>query len=121
MNSIHVVHHGFRTPTKEAASLRDELEKRGVKVLVELNDGYKHVDLALPKAKLNIEIDGIQHLTDPQQIVSDLSRGHYSNKRGYNTMHIPNEMIHLHLKDIAEALVEASKIIEKRIKVHLTK
>lgn len=121
MNTIHLIHGGFKEPTKEATDLKEELKKRGVKVYVELNDGHKHVDLGLPDAKLNIEIDGIQHLTDPHQIVADLNRGYYSSKLGYSTMHIPNEMIRLHLQEIADALAQASKIRTQTIKVHLTK
>ncbi len=102
MDMINLVHHGFRTPTKEAADLKNELEKHGVKVYVELSDGHKHIDLALPEAKLNIEVDGIHHLTNPRQIVADLARGYYSNK-------------------LADALAEASKIREQKIQVHLTK
>jgi len=109
----------YRTPTKEAADLKTELEKQGIRVLVELHDGHKHIDLTIPKAKLNIEVDGIQHLTNPQQIVSDLSRGYYSHKNGFDTMHIPNEMIRLHLNEISNALAEASKIREKKICVHM--
>ncbi len=116
---LHLIHNGFKEPTREAADLKKELEKRGIKVYIELNDGYKHVDLALPKAKLNVEVDGIHHLTNPKQIVADLARGYYSNKLGYDTMHIPNEMIRLHLEDIANGLAEASKIREKKIRVHL--
>jgi len=109
----------YPTPTKEAQDLKLALEKRGVLVYVELDDGYKHIDLAIPRAKLNIEVDGIKHLTDPNQILADLSRGYYSHKNGYNTMHIPNEMIHSHLKEISEALAEASKIREQKIHIHL--
>lgn len=116
---LHLIHNGFKRPTKEAADLRRELIKRGVKVLIELNDGHKHVDLGLPVAKFNIEIDGIQHLTNPNQIVADLARGYYSSQLGYATMHIPNEMIHLHLGEIADALAEASKIREQKIHIHL--
>jgi very-short-patch-repair endonuclease len=120
MNTIHLVHNGFKKPTKEAADLKEELIKRGVKVYVELDDGYKHIDLALPDAKLNIEVDGVQHLINPHQIVTDLSRGYYSTKLGYHTMHIPNEMIRLHLMEIADALAEASKMLEQKIRIHLT-
>lgn len=109
----------YKIPTKEAKDLKEALENKGVRVYVELNDGFKHIDLAIPKAKLNIEIDGIQHLTNPKQILADLNRGYYSHKDGYNTMHIPNEMIHKHLKEISEALAEASKIREQKIRVHL--
>jgi very-short-patch-repair endonuclease len=109
----------FRIPTKEATDLKEALEKQGVRVLVELHDGHKHIDLAIPKAKINIEVDGIQHLTNPHQILTDLNRGYYSHQNGFNTLHIPNEMIRLHLKEISEALAEASKIREKKIHVYL--
>jgi very-short-patch-repair endonuclease len=109
----------FRTPTKEAADLKNEIEKHGVRVLVELHDGHKHIDLTIPKAKLNVEVDGIQHLTNPDQIVADLSRGYYSHKNGFDTMHIPNEMVRLHLNEISTALAEASKIRERKIYLHL--
>ncbi len=59
-------------PTKEALLLKHALEQKGIRVLKELDDGHKTIDLAIPKAKLNIEVDGIQHLTDPNQIVADL-------------------------------------------------
>lgn len=100
-------------PSKEASNLKKALEDRGVTVYKELHDGYKHIDLAIPRAKINIEVDGIQHLTNPKQILADLHRGYYSHKNGYHTMHIQNEMIRLHLDEIADALAEASKIIEK--------
>jgi very-short-patch-repair endonuclease len=106
-------------PSKEANILKEALVKLGIRVLVEVDDGHKHIDLAIPRAKLNIEVDGIQHLTDSHQIIADLNRGYYSNKKGYNTMHIPNEMIHSHLKEISEALAEASKIREQKIHIHL--
>lgn len=109
----------YRTPTKEAVDLKNAIEKQGVRVLVELHDGHKHIDLTIPKAKLNIEVDGIQHLTNPNQIVADLSRGYYSHKNGFDTMHIPNEMIRLHLDEISEALAEASRIRERKIYLHL--
>lgn len=118
-NSIGFIYYGSRIPTREAAALKDELEARGIKVYAELNDGFKHIDLAIPRAKLNVEVDGIQHLTNPQQIVADLSRGYYSHKRGFATMHIPNELIRSHLIDIADGLARASKIREQRIRVHL--
>ena len=109
----------YRTPTKEASDLKDAIEKHGVRVLVELHDGHKHIDLTIPKAKLNVEVDGIHHLTNPTQIVADLSRGYYSHKNGFDTMHIPNEMVRLHLEEISQALAEASKIREKKIYLHL--
>jgi very-short-patch-repair endonuclease len=109
----------YPIPTKEASDLKESLKKRGVQVYIELDDGYKHIDLAIPKARLNIEVDGIKHLTDPNQIVADLGRGYFSHKKGYNTMHIPNEMIHKHLEEIADALAEATKIRAHKLHIRL--
>ncbi len=106
-------------PTKEASSLCDALRQRGVQVYVELDDGHKTIDLAVPRAKINIEVDGIQHLTNPRQILADLGRGFYSHKNGYDTMHIQNEMIRTHLEEIADALAEASKVREQKIFLHV--
>ena len=118
-NAVELVHYGSKIPTREASLLKNELEARGIKVFVEPYDGFKHVDLKLPEAKMDIEVDGIQHLTNPRQIVADLNRGYYSHKRGFATMHIPNEMIRQHLREIADGLAEASRIREQRIKIHL--
>ncbi|MFZ2907744.1 MAG: hypothetical protein WA014_01175 [Minisyncoccia bacterium] len=106
-------------PTREAIALKGALESHGITVYKELHDGFKTIDLALPKAKINIEVDGIQHLTSPKQILADLERGYYSHKNGYDTMHIPNEMIRLHLPEISVALAEAAKIRQKRLYVHV--
>jgi len=109
----------YRIPTKEAVALKEALERKGVIVYVELDDGHKHIDLAIPKARINVEVDGIRHLTDPSQILADLGRGYYSHKNGYDTMHIPNEMIYNHLEEIADALAGAAKMREKKIHIHL--
>jgi very-short-patch-repair endonuclease len=58
---------------------------------------------------MNIEVDGMQHLTDARQILSDLARGHYSNELGYQTIHIHNSELHHHLDDIADALAAAAR------------
>jgi len=113
------ISHRRNSPTTEALALRDALVERHIKVYVELHDGFKSIDLALPRSKINLEIDGVQHLTDPNQILADLGRGYYSHKNGYATMHIPNEMVRLHLNQIADALAEASKVREQKIHVYM--
>ena len=89
-------------------------------MLSHVRDGYKTIDLAIPSAKINIEVDGKQHVTDPHQIISDLSRGHYSDILGYETIHIPNIYIHQDLDKIAAGLAEAAIIREKQITQGLT-
>lgn len=98
----------FRKPTPEALLLKSVLQKRGLRVLSEVYDGHKHIDLALPEAHINIEVDGLQHLTDARQILSDLARSHYSDYGGYDTIHIHNTEIREHLESIANAIAEAA-------------
>src|SRR6185369_10639178 len=95
---------GYYKPTHTALLLKDALEKHGLRVLAELNDGFKRIDLALPAAHLNIEVDGIQHLTNPDQIEADIDRADYSRDRGYNTIHVPNELVYGDLPRIARAI-----------------
>ena len=113
------VHIHKNTPTPEAEDLKKALEARGVEINEEFHDGFKTIDLRLPAAKIDVEVDGVHHLTNPKQILSDLDRGHYSHKDGYDTMHIPNKMIHAHLEEIADALAVASKTRQKRLDVYL--
>jgi very-short-patch-repair endonuclease len=44
-------------------------------------DGHKHIDLAIVKAKLNIEIDGSQHHFNPRVAFANLKRAEYSQKK----------------------------------------
>jgi very-short-patch-repair endonuclease len=108
----------LRQPTPQAIKLRGELEKRGIRVLTEVDDGHKHIDLGIPDARINIEVDGRQHYEDPHQIMSDLKRSHYSDDRGYDTIHIPNVFIDndQDLQKVADALAEASKIREQKLR-----
>lgn len=105
-----------RYPSSEALLLYKALEKLGLRVLKEVSDGHKHVDLAIPSALINIEVDGEQHLTDPYQILSDLSRAHFSDDLGYETIHVPNVLIHKNLGGIASAIAEAAKIREEQMR-----
>lgn len=107
-------------PTPETVALKEALEKLGIEVKLEVFDGFKHIDIEISKAKLDVEVDGVYHLTNPNQILADLNRSYYSHKDGFNTIHIPNEIVRKYLKEISEGLAEASKIKEKIINIHLS-
>jgi very-short-patch-repair endonuclease len=47
----------------------------------------------IPRAQLNVEVDGKQHYENAHQILSDLKRSHYSDRKGWDTIHIPNAVI----------------------------
>jgi very-short-patch-repair endonuclease len=96
-------------PTYYAKLLEKYLKKLGIKVEEEVNrDGFKHVDLSVPTAKLDIEVDGSQHLTDPDQIMTDYTRAYYSREAGYETLHVHNK----DLEEDKEARAIASAIAE---------
>jgi very-short-patch-repair endonuclease len=97
-------------PTKEAILLADALHDRGISLVKEYWDGHKHIDIYIPKGKLYIEIDGIQHYDKPEQIISDFKREYYSFKEGFSTFHITNQLIETHLKEIADAIEEVVKM-----------
>lgn len=92
--------------TYYARLLHDELKRRGVESILEYNDGHKNVDLAILPAKLYIEVDGIQHLTNPDQIKTDFIRDYYSQREGFFTLRLPNEILQNHLGGITDAIVE---------------
>ena len=120
----HIKHYFFKRrffkpkSTPEAVSLVTALRAHGLRVLQEHWDGHKHIDISIPDAKIDIEVDGPQHLTNYKQILSDLERGHYSDDDGFATIHIHNEEIHFNLPHIATAIAKAAEIrIEKTKKI----
>lgn len=97
--------------TKQVEKLYQALLTASVRVTPEYWDGHKHIDLAILEAKLYIEVDGLQHLTDPKQILADFDREHYSDVEGFNTIHISNLVIESHLSDVVKAICA---VIERR-------
>lgn len=92
--------------TRYARLLYGALKKRGVDSITEYWDGHKSIDIAIP-GKLYIEVDGVQHLNDPVQIITDFKRAYYSERDdGMFTLHIHNDDIKHHLNSIADAICE---------------
>ena len=100
-----------RKVTAEAKSLYESLRLRGVNAVLEYFDGFKHVDIGIPDAYIYIEIDGENHILDPDQIERDFLRDHYSEKEGIATLHISNESVEKYADRIADAVVV---VVEKR-------
>ena len=102
-------------PTYYANLLKKYLQKLGVKVKKEVDDGYKHIDLSIESSKMDIEVDGIQHLTDSQQIITDFKRTNYSKLDGYETLRVRNMDIKHDVAGIASAIAEVSATREEEI------
>jgi very-short-patch-repair endonuclease len=97
-------------PTQAARRLGKKLEQLGDwTVKYEYFDGYKSVDLRIPSAKVDIEVDGLQHVTTKSQALSDLQRTLYSYRYdGIVTLHVPNI-----LTSDDDTTDEAAKLINK--------
>ncbi len=97
--------------SQEAKLLFDKLIEAGLFVELEYWDGHKHVDMHIPSAKLYIEVDGIQHFTNSNQIASDFLRDHYSDASGYDTFRIPTQIVRDQMDTIVKAIL---KIVTER-------
>jgi very-short-patch-repair endonuclease len=79
--------------TPEAMKLYEILVKLGIPAKLEQSDGFKHIDIAIPELRVNIEVDGEHHNFSEKQALADLKRTYYSFKKGYVTLRIPNKLI----------------------------
>ena len=89
-----------------AKLLHEALKARNIDAILEYNDGHKTVDLAVLDAKLFIEVDGLQHFTNPEQILRDFKRSHYSDGDDFRTFYVTNQIIERYLDQVADALAK---------------
>lgn len=76
--------------TYETLRLYFSLKTYNISAKIEEFDGYKHIDIAIPTAKIHIEVDGRHHNYNAKQAMRDLNRTFYSFLNGYTTIRIPN-------------------------------
>lgn len=105
--------HKKHTPTPEAKKLNAELIKLGYIAELEKWDGYKHIDIAVVQAKINIEIDGSHHNYSATTALRDLERTFYSLEKGFVTVRVPNSLVRYKL---AETVSYLDKILKNRIR-----
>ena len=92
--------------TNESIDLYFALKRRDVPAILEKNDGFKTIDIAVPHAKVNIEVDGAHHNYSSEQAMRDLHRTLYSFKKGYSTLRIPNSLARHNLEEAADLITE---------------
>jgi very-short-patch-repair endonuclease len=90
-NSIKKSYSHKPQPTDEARRLGELLSNMGHNVEFEKFDGYKHIDIAIVKSKVNIEVDG-RHHQGKNQALRDLKRTFYSWNKDFVTLRIPNSL-----------------------------
>jgi very-short-patch-repair endonuclease len=80
--------------TEETIRLYFALRQRGVPAEMEKFDGFKHIDISIPEANVNIEVDGLHHNFNPNQALADLKRTYFSFLKGFSTLRIPNSLVY---------------------------
>ena len=96
-------------PTPQVLKLAQALEEKGIKLELEHWDGHKHVDIYIPSARLYIEVNGLMHYTDPETILRDLKRTHFSDGDDFDTLELTNQLVDSHLEEITKAIFEIRK------------
>lgn len=95
--------------SKQAKMLYDALCKKGIAAQLEYSDGHKTVDIAILNPRIYIEVDGIQHFTNPEQIMRDFKRYHFSDGDDFSTFYVTNQIIDHYLDEVVNAL---AKVVE---------
>lgn len=90
------------------------LKNFGIYSELEKFDGFKHIDIAIPQVKLNIEVDGAHHNLNTQQAMADLKRTCHSLAKDYITIRIPNS-ITKYDNTLDETAFYLSEIIKYRL------
>jgi hypothetical protein len=96
-----------------AILLCEKLHSKGIiDAQLEYPDGPKHVDIGIPSAMLFIEVQDISHFTSSKRIISDFNREHYSDKEGFKTFFVTNQILENKdlLEKVANALVDVIEI-----------
>ena len=104
-----------KTVTTQALKLSEALNEKGVNHVLEYDDGFKHVDIAIEWAKLYLEIEGVQHLYTPKQMITDYKRDKYSLKDGFYTIRIPNTIIQKDVRSVAECVSDLASLRHREI------
>lgn len=91
--------------------LYEALCEKGINAQLEYSDGHKTVNIAILEAHLYIEVDGIQHFINSEQIIRDFKRNHFSDGDDFSIFYVTNQIIDTHLDEVVSAL---AKVIEEK-------
>ena len=104
----------MKMTTPHALALYFLLRKKGIAAELEKSDGHKTIDIAVVKARLNIEVDGSHHNTKHDQALADLQRTYYAFEKGYFTLRIPNSLL-------KNRLIETANYVANFVELSLRK
>lgn len=106
-----------KAASPHAKKLYNALKEKGVNAQIQYYDHHKTVDIAVLEARLFIEVDGIQHFTDPDQIKRDFKRSHFSDGDDMCTFYVTNQLIDSkYFNEIVDALVQVINTRQQEFK-----
>ncbi|PCE64035.1 hypothetical protein [Sediminicola luteus] len=100
----------------EAIQLYYGLKREGLNPMLEWYDGKRHVDIALSRVKLNIEIDTDYRTITHEQAMRDLEDASNSFKNGFTTLRIPHILVRCYLEDTIKNIMDIVAGLKKNIK-----
>ena len=100
--------------TVHAKKLYLALRQRNVPAVLEMHDGHKTVDIAVPRSNVYIEVDGAQHSSNPRQALTDLKRTYFSFLEGYLTLRIPNSLLKKEFSKTVNCIIDFLKANNER-------
>jgi len=95
--------------TPQALALYNALRKRKVRCKLEAYDGYKHVDIRIEDARIDIEVDGKQHILSHKQMYADMKRTEGSQEDEFYTMRYSNSDIDENVELIADNIAKVAR------------
>ncbi len=101
---------------REAIQLYYGLRAAGVAPMLEWWNGYKSVDIAISRVKLNLEVDTEYQMFTPGQVLATLEERMYSYKDGFTTIRIPHMLIRQCLSDTIAAVLGIMEGLRARSK-----
>ena len=101
----------------EAIQLYYGLKDAGVRPMLEWWDGSKSVDIAISRAKLNIEIDTDYQMMTHDQAMNNLEEAMHSFQNGFTTIRIPHTLIRHYLSETVKSVLGIIEGLKVNIKV----
>jgi len=91
------------------------LNHRGIDNILEYCDDHKSVDIAILESKLYVEVNGLHHAYDADQLVRDMKRDAHSFDDGYLTLHVYNVALDGKFNTVVNAIRSISEKRKKQL------
>ncbi|WP_373073818.1 hypothetical protein [Zeaxanthinibacter enoshimensis] len=90
----------------QAIRLYYGLKEAGENPMLAWWDGKKSVDIALPRVKLNVEIDHEPHLYSHKRAMEELEEAMHSMNDGFTTLRIPHMLIAEKMRETVQDILQ---------------